>query len=240
MKKIFVVVLLFNSFWVSAQQTKVYNDPNAKTRVITGAFTKISVSSGIELYLTQGNETSMAISVSDDKYEPRFKTEVENGVLKLYYDNKGITWKNDKHAKLKAYLSCSSLDAITGSAGAQLIIANEFGFNNLLISFSSGATFSGKLQAKSVTASISSGAEISATGVASKLTVSASSGAAFKGFDLMTEYCTASANSGASVRVVVEKELTASANSGGDIKYRGKAVITKVNVNSGGSVKPGK
>ena len=73
MKKIFVFVLLFNSFWVSAQQTKVYNDPNAKIRVIAGVFTKISVSSGIELYLTQGNETSLAISVSDDKYESRFK-----------------------------------------------------------------------------------------------------------------------------------------------------------------------
>ncbi|HSN61872.1 MAG TPA: DUF2807 domain-containing protein, partial [Ferruginibacter sp.] len=196
MNKLLAFLMLLGSFTVNAQQTKVYNDPNAKPRTISGSFTKISVSSGIELFLTQGNETSLAISVSDDKYEPRFRTEVVDGVLKLYYDNKGITWKNDKHAKLKAYLSCNSLEAITGSAGSKLEIANEFSFNDLSLSFSSGALMNGKLQARSVTASVSSGAEINSTGVATKLTVSASSGAAFKGYELMTEYCTASANSG--------------------------------------------
>jgi len=240
MNKLLVFLMLLCSFSAVAQQTKVYNDPNAKKRDISGNFTKISVSSGIELFLTQSNETSLAISVSDDKYEPRFKTEVIDGVLKLYYDNKGITWKNDKHAKLKAYLSCNSLQGINGSAGAKLVIANEFSFSDLALSFSSGALMNGKLQARSVTASVSSGAEIIATGVATKLTVTATSGAAFKGYDLMTEYCTASANSGASVKIDVQKELTASANSGGDIRYKGNATITKVNVNSGGSVKPGK
>jgi hypothetical protein len=36
----------------------------------------------VELYLTQGNEMALAVSVSDNKYEERFKTEVVDGVLR--------------------------------------------------------------------------------------------------------------------------------------------------------------
>jgi len=240
MKKLFLYFFLLSSVNLIAQSTKVYNDPNAKVRAIAAGFTKISVSSGVELYLTQGNETSLAISVSDAKYEPRFKTEVENGVLKIYYDNKGITWKNDKNAKLKAYLSCNSLEAITGAAGSSVVIADEFSFNNLAISFSSGALFTGKIQARAVTASVSSGAEMKVTGVASSLTVLATSGAVFNAYSLMTEFCRASANSGGSVKVGFQKELTASANSGGEVLYKGNGTVNKTRVNSGGSVRPAK
>lgn len=240
MKILFTSFLLSCSIYLVAQSTKVYNDVNAKIRPIAGNFTKVSVSSGIELILTQGNETSLATSVSDEKYETGFKTVIENGVLKIYYDNKGINWKNTKNTKLKAYLSCKTLEVITGSAGAMLVIADEFSFNNLTVSFSSGAMFKGKIQARSVIASVNSGAAMAPTGVVSQLTVSASSGAAFNGYELMTEFCTASANSGGSVKVGVEKELTASANSGGEVLYKGNGIVNRKNVNSGGTVKPGK
>ena len=239
MKKLFTSIFLFCSINLLAQTINVFDDVNAKPRPIPAIFTKISVSSGIVLFLTQGNETALATSVSDEKYETRLKTEVVNGVLKIYYDNKGISWKNAKNAKLKAYLSCNSLEAITGSAGAKLIIADQFSFNNLSISFSSGAVFKGKIQAREMTASVSSGAAMAATGVVSNLTVSASSGAVFNGYELITEFCTASANSGGSVKVGIQKELTASANSGGEVLYKGTGSVKK-RVNSGGSVKPGK
>lgn len=220
-------------------QTKMVNDANAKTRVISGSFTRVSVSSGVELYLTQGNETALAVSVSDSKYEERFKTEVVNGVLKIYYDNSNMTWKNEKGRKLKAYLSCKSLESIRGSAGARVDINGEFKADQMELSFSSGAYFTGKITSKSMTSDVNSGAQIKVAGQTGELTVSASSGAAFKGYDLVTQNTTASANSGASVQVEVSKALTASANSGGEIRYKGNATVTKSKVNSGGSVKQG-
>jgi hypothetical protein len=224
----------------STAQTKVYNDPNAKTRSISGNFSKLSVSSGVELFLSQGNETSLAVSVSDSKYEERFKTEVVDGVLKIYYDNKGGTWSNDKNRKLKAYLSVKSLEGIKASAGCRVTISNVFNANDLAISVSSGAMMTGAFKANSISADLSSGAELSTSGSANKVTVSASSGASFKGFELVSQYCTASANSGASIRIGVQKELTASANSGGDITYKGTPTVNKGTVNSGGSVRQGK
>jgi hypothetical protein len=236
MNKLFFSMLLMAGHSAYAQPTKQFSDPNAKTRTISGAFTKIQVSSGVELYLTQSNETALAVSVYEQKYEERFKTTVENGVMKIYYDNKGITWVNDKHRKLKVYLSFKELEKITAS-GVNVEMTNELNANDLEMLFSSGASFTGKFRAKSLVADLSSGAEIEAAGQTGKLSVSASSGATFKGFDLVTEICTASANSGGTVRIQVQKELNASANSGGSIIYKGNAVLRKGNINSGGSVK---
>lgn len=238
MNKFFLIFLLsIFSLSALAQKPTVINDPTAKQRTISGSFTKISVSSGIELYLTQGIETALAISVSDDKYEARVKTEVKNGVLLIKYDNHGVTWTNDKKRKIKAYLSCKTLEEISGSSGALIIIDNEFNSPVMNLSISSGARFVGKLQTKKLTANASSGAAIEMSGVAVRSTLEASSGAVLSAYRLTTRECNARASSGGSINIAVEKEITASASSGGEIRYKGNADLIKQSISSGGTVK---
>lgn len=237
MKQFLTIFFLLCSLAMTAQQTKVYTDPNARLRTISNAFTRLSVSSGVQLYLTQGNEVSLAVSASDAKYEDRFKTEVVDGELKIYFDNKGITWSNDKNRKLTAWLSVKNLEALKGSAGANVVAVNELNAPTFAMEFNSGAQFKGVVKTNSLTAETNSGANIQISGTADKSAISASSGAAFKGGDLVTAYCTASANSGAAIRVEVQKELQASANSGGSIAYEGNAVVERGKINSGGSVR---
>ena len=237
MKILLSLLGIISLFTGTAQQTKNYNDANAVTRNISGSFTKIAVSSGVELFLTHGDETALAISVSDSKYEQRFKTEVTDGVLKIYYDSKGVTWTNDRNRKLKAYLSFKQLDGIKASAGAAVTLTNPLLAETLSLSFSSGSVITGKVKTTALSADLESGAEMNVSGSASRFTVTAGSGAVFKGFYLVTDYCTAEANSGAAIRIEVQKEITASANSGGDVQYKGNAQLKKGNINSGGSVK---
>ena len=237
MKILLSLLGLICLFTGTAQQTKNYNDANAVTRNISSSFTKISVSSGVELFLTQGNETALAISVSDSKYEPRFKTEVTDGVLKIYYDSKGVSWTNDRNRKLKAYLSFKQLDEIKASAGSSVTLTNPLLAETLSLSFSSGSAITGKVKTTALSADLESGAEVNVSGSASRFTVMAGSGAVFKGFYLVTDYCKAEANSGAAISIEVQKEITASANSGGDVRFKGNAQLKKGNINSGGSVK---
>ncbi len=237
MKQFFTMCLMLCSLAMAAQQTKVYNDPNAKVRNISAAFTKLTVSSGVKLYLTQSDNVSLAVSVSDSKYEERFKTEVVNGELKIYYDNKGVTWTNDKNRKLTAWLSVKNLEALRGSAGANVVVVNELNAPAFAMDFNSGAQFKGVLKTTSLAAEASSGANIQISGKADKSNIAVSSGAAFQGSDLVTQTCSASANSGAAVKVEVQKELQASANSGGSITYEGDAVVNRGKINSGGSVR---
>ena len=135
MKKLILSLVTCLSLAVFAQDTKVVNDANATVRNLTGSFTAISVSSGIDLYLSQGNEESVAVSASDQKHLDRLKTEVVNGVLKIYYDNKGVSWKSDNR-KLKAYVSFKTLDKVSASGACDINIMGTLKSENLVVDFS--------------------------------------------------------------------------------------------------------
>lgn len=219
-----------------AQETKVINDPNAVSRSVSGSFSSISVSSGIDLYLSQGNEESLAISASDQKHLDRLKTEIVNGTLKIYYDNKGVTWKPG-NSKLKAYVSFKTLEKLHASAGSEVTVSGTIQTENFKLDVSSGSEFKGSINAKELTADASSGANINMSGKADKLKVDVSSGAGFKGYDFVVDYCDASASSGGAVHVTINKELSAKASSGADIRYKGTAMIRDIKVSGGGAVK---
>jgi Putative auto-transporter adhesin, head GIN domain len=237
MKKIFLLLITAVSLSAAAQQKTIVNDANAQKRTLNSSFTGISVSDGIDLYITQGDEESIAVSASDVKYMERFKTEVDNGVLKIYYDTKGINWMSNDRKKLKAYVSFKTLDKLHGSGGADVNATSDITADNLEMKFTSGSSFNGKITAKELEVDQSSGSSINVTGSATSLKIDVSSGAIFKSFDLAVDYCNAKASSGGGVRVTINKELSAKANSGGGVRYKGEAVIKEIDVNSGGSVK---
>ena len=220
-----------------AQKNTEISDLNATKRSLNGSFTAITVSDGIALYLTDGNEESLAISFSDAKYESRFKTEVDNGTLKISFDNKGLNWNDNRKRKLKAYVSYKTLNKLSASGGSDVIITAPITVGDLDLKFTSGTRLTGKISATSLTVDQNSGSEISITGSAQKISVEATSGATFRGYDFSVDYCTARATSGGAIRVSINKELEARANSGGAIHYKGAGVIKEVNVNSGGVVK---
>ncbi|MFT3679738.1 MAG: head GIN domain-containing protein [Ferruginibacter sp.] len=236
MKQIILSLLTIISLNVFAQDA-VIKDDNAEKRTLQGSFTAIKVSNGIDLYLTQGDEESLAVSASDPKYMEGFKTVVEGNTLKIYYDSNKFNWMNTGKRKLKAYVSFKTLERLDGSSGAEVHVSGAIKSGSLKMDFSSGANFNGQVDVAALDVEQSSGAEVTATGKSDKLVVSVNSGAMFKGFDLQTEYCDAKASSGAGVRINVNKEINAKANSGGGIQFKGAGGIKDLSVHSGGSVK---
>lgn len=236
MKKLFLSLVTFVSLAAFAQE-KVLVDANAQKRTISGSFSAITVSDGVDLYITQGNEESVAVSASEEKYMERFKTEVVDGTLKIYFDNSNLNWSTNSKRKLTAYVSFKTLEKLNASGGADVNITETLSSDKLAVKFTSGSSLNGKVAVKDLSAELNSGASIKVTGTAANFTVDVSSGAIFKSYDLATEYCNAKASSGGGIQVTISKELNAKANSGGGIKYKGDAVIRDLNVNSGGSVK---
>ncbi len=236
MKKLLFCLLTFLTVAVFAQETRI-NDANAVSRTISGTFNAISVSSGIDLYITQGNEELLAVSASEQKYLDRLKTEVVNGTLKIYYNNKGVTWKSGEKKYLKAYVSFKTLVKLNASAGSEVSVNGNINTEKFDLNVSSGAVFTGAIQVKELYTDLSSGAAVKISGKADKLDVDVSSGAEFKGYDLVVDYCSASASSGAGVHVTINKELSAHASSGADIRYKGTALIRDIKVSGGAAVK---
>jgi len=80
MRKVFISVLLAG-FSMAALAQKIINDPNAEKRNVSN-FHGVEISGGIDLYLSQGEET-VAVSASEAKFRDKIRTEVKNGVLKI-------------------------------------------------------------------------------------------------------------------------------------------------------------
>lgn len=235
MKK--AILLLFSAVFtlIVIAQDKVINDPNAESRPVS-SFHAIKVSNGIELLLKQGNTEALAVSASEKEYRDRIKTEVVDGVLKIYYDNKLFGWYTG-HKKLRAYVSFKNLDKLNGSSGSETIIDGSINASKLDIRLSSGAGLKGTINAASLSVDQSSGSTSHVNGKVQNLKVETSSGADFQGYDLSSDNCEAEASSGGNIHVTVQKELDAQASSGGDIHYKGTGVITRISTSSGGSVK---
>ena len=237
MKQIILSLFTICSLATFAQDNNVIQDANAVKRTLTGGFSAITVEDGIDLFLTQGNEESVAVSASDEKYLERFKTEVENGTLKIYYDSKGINLGINGKKKLKAWVSFKTLEKLNASSGADVTAKTTIDVATLSMKFSSGSHFNGQVNTKELAVDQNSGSGVTISGKSGKIKVEGSSGSIFKGYDLAVDYCDAKASSGAGVHITINKELTAKANSGGGIRYKGDALIKEININSGGIVK---
>lgn len=213
----------------------VVNDRNAQVRNV-GAFHALKVATGIHLYLVQGNEEKVVVSAADETYRNRIRTEVEGGVLHIYYEQQVWKWSDMGRRELKAYVSCKSLNGLAASSGAEVQVDGTLKSPNLDMKFSSGSRFNGKIEAGVLSLDGSSGAKATLSGTAADLRAEASSGSRLSGFDLEAEKCDVRVSSGAHIDISVHKEMAASAHSGGHVNYQGSGVIREVHTSSGGSV----
>jgi hypothetical protein len=235
MKKLSAFLLLaFIVSAVSAQKT--INDPNAEKRNVSG-YHAIEVSGGIDLYLSQGNE-SVAISASETKYRDRIKTEVKNGVLKIYYEhNNGfdLQWNNNR--KMKAYVSFINLDRLGGSGGSDINVEGTIKVNTLDLDVSGGSDFEGKVEVGNLNVDASGGSDVDISGTAKKLGIDASGGSDFKGYELAAEICILDASGGSDIYVTVTKELSAEASGGSDVYYKGNGTVKEMKSSGSSSIK---
>lgn len=221
-----------------AQNKTIINDKNAEPRIIS-TFNAIKVSDGINLFLSYG-EVAAAVSASEIRYRDKIKTEVVNGVLKIWYDqdlNNQIIFTNKRD--LRVYVSYKTLEKITASAGSDIVVDGTIKGSSLSLKISSGSDFKGSVDVNELTVYQSSGSDIKIAGKANTVTIEAGSGSDFNGYSLTTEVCMASCSSGSDINITVNKELKAKASSGSDIHYRGNASIINITKSGGGTVRKG-
>ena len=234
-KPVFIIAAMLITITLIGQ--KQIDDANAEVRTV-GSFHGIKVSNGITVYLTQGNTAAVAVSANEVEVRNKIVTRVENGILKIYYDEDDWKfWKNFNNKKSRAYVSVRDIDKIQASSGSDVQVEGLLKVDQLSMDASSGASINGKLEASSLEVDQSSGSVITISGnISGILKVEGSSGSVFRGYDLTVENCDAETSSGAGVQVTVNKELEVQASSGGYIHYKGNAVIRDVHTSSGGSV----
>jgi hypothetical protein len=234
--KIFTLVSVFllAGVMAMAQNPKVINDPHAQKRTV-GDFHGIQIGGGIDLYLNQGGDEAVAVSASDVEYRDRIVTEVKDGILHIYMEDRGFHW-NWGNRKLKAYVSCKVLNDLRASGGSDIFVDETIKSEKLEVHLSGGGDLHGKFEVGDLTVGMSGGADSYISGTAGHLSVHVSGGGDFHGYDLAVDNCQASASGGGDIYVTVNKSLDASASGGGDIHYKGSGSVQESHTSGGGSI----
>jgi hypothetical protein len=232
MKHVLLILGLALSVGVQAQKT--IHDDNAQSRSAKN-FHAIEMSDGIDLYLTQSNEESVAVSASSTEYRDKIKVEVVNGVLKIYYEQQGwgMSWSN---RKLKAYVSVKNIDHLSASGGADVSIENDLKATDLKMHLSGGSDFKGNIKAQNLSISASGGSDVDISGRAEKVSIDASGGSDVNAYEFSADYCNVSSSGGSDVHITVHKEIKGSASGGSDVYYKGNAV-SSASKSGGSSIK---
>lgn len=236
MKKLFsIVCLLCVAAFAKAQ--KVINDPNVQVRTVSGTFSGVSVSGGIDLFLSYGDE-AVAVSAERTEHRDRIKTEIVNGTLRIWYESKtGITLNIGDAKKLRAYVSYKTLKSLDASGGSDVTVDGTIKSAELRLGLSGGSDFKGKVEVENLKVNQSGGSDINISGRTTALSVDASGGSDFNGYDLTTEICDLEASGGSDIEVTANKELSAQASGASDIHYRGKPSVKKAQASGASEVK---
>ena len=215
------------SFWgfgVKGDGHVVKNDRN-----LTG-FDEISVSSGLDVYLTQGDNESVVVE-ADQNLQEIIIAKVDGGRLKLYTD------KSIRHATaMRVHVTVKDLKELKASAGSDVIGKTSLNVKMLDIDVSSGSDVKLDVIADQLSGHISSGSDLVLSGKARNFHADSSSGSDISAYELIAEDCTAEASSGSDIGLTVMGRFEAHASSGADIMYKGTPTSINTHGSSGGDV----
>lgn len=228
--------ILFLATLLSSCNVNMFNRVNGNRNVITENrnlkedFTKIKVSTGLDLYLSQGSSNQVTVK-ADENLQDIIITEVKGGVLKIYSD-KSI-WRAKAR---KVYVTVQDLEGITATSGSDVYTKETLKVNDITISATSGADIRMEIDANSVESSATSGADIEISGIAINHTSRATSGASIEAYQLHSKNVTVKVSSGADINIYASESINAKASSGGDIDYKGSPKLVNKKSSSGGDI----
>jgi len=199
-------------------------------REIENDFSRVKVSSGIDLYIKQGSKVSLTVE-ADENLHDYIMTEVDGNQLKIYVD--GNIWRAKAR---KVYLTVTDIEELRATSGSDVYSESIIKANDLEVSTSSGADMNIEVDAENVTSSSSSGSDLRIKGKANTHSTNATSGSSINAYGLESKEVTAKVSSGADIGVYASESINARASSGGDIRYKGSPEKVNKKTSSGGGV----
>lgn len=234
-KNLFIALFLFFASFVTAQKT-VVNDANAEARQLTGSFSSIKVSDGIDLFLTQSDVEAVAVSASKDKFRDNIKTEVRNNTLYISYESSSGVQVIIGSRYLRAYVSFKTLEKIHASGASDINVDGEISVPTLAMELSGASDFKGKVKLQNLSVDASGASKIKISGSADNVRIDLSGASDVKGYDLVTEVCNAKASGASDISISVNKEFTVHASGACDINYKGNAVLKDMKISGASNI----
>ncbi len=258
MKNLLFAILLLAGFALNAQEkTSIVYDENAQVRKVP-SFTAISVSSAIDLYLTQSNKNEVAVSATNDEIRDHIITEVVGGTLIIRLGDKGtwFSWRKWGNYKTKAYVSIKDIDALTASGASTVHLINTIESPKMRIKLSGASDFKGNIKAgvlmyqltgasdykgqitaNSIDIDGSGASSIELIGNVDDLAVEVSGASDAKLYNLTAKGAILRASGASNIGVTVTEILRANSSGASDINYKGNPNVKESNTSGASSIR---
>jgi len=223
-----VVALLFSS--CNMETVDGNGNVTQQKRTVSGEFTSVTASSGLDVYIEQGVNRSVVVD-ADDNLQQHIKVEVSGTELKISSD---VNIGSSDSKKITVVLpEITGIEANSGSAVKGKTVLKT---DKVKLNANSAGVLEVTVIAKDVVCETSSSGTVKLLGSTDNLDAEASSGSTLNAGELKTTNADTEASSGASLIVSPAESLSADASSGASIQYTTTPKKIDTKSNSGGSV----
>jgi hypothetical protein len=196
----------------------------------TDSFSGLKVSSGIDVYLKQGDNETVTVE-ADENLQEYILTEVRGGVLNVYSEY------NIRDAERKrVYVTMKEVNSVKTTSAGDVYGETPINSDRLELSASSAGNIKLEVNAKKIDLDISSSGDISLTGETDMLRADLSSAGDLKAYDLKAREADVSVSSAGDADVNVSERITARASSAGDVNYKGDPKYVDAHSSSAGGI----
>jgi len=201
-----------------------------ESRDVSG-FTGVHISSGIDVYLSEGNSFDVRVE-ADENLQEVILTEKEGNMLVVKTDRVNI--RNAKSKKV--HVTLPELSELKISSAGDCVGQTPFNCEDLRLSISSAGDLSLEVDAEEIHLDISSSGDARISGSTEILDVSLSSAGELDAFDLIAARVNVVVSSAGDARVFATEEISMNASSAGNIYYKGDARVSHSHSSSAGSI----
>jgi hypothetical protein len=206
------------------------NNKVIKTDRDAASFNGLQVSSGIDVYLKQGNNETITVE-ADENLHKYIITETKGGVLHVYTD------ANIRDAEItRVYVTMKDVTSVKTSSAGNVVGETPVKSDRLELSASSAGDIKLEVYANELEADISSSGDITLSGETDKLEANLSSAGDLNSYELKAREAVISVSSAGNADINVSERITARASSAGDINYKGDPNYIDVHTSSAGGI----
>jgi hypothetical protein len=224
------ILILVVSSCTSAQSWKtVYGNKKVVTKERkTDSFTGIKVSSGIDVYLKQGNNETVSVEADENLHE-YIITEVRGGILDVYSEY------NIRDAERKrVYVTIKEVNSVKTTSAGDVFGETPIKSDRLELSASSAGDI--KLDVNAIDIDISSSGDMTLSGETDMLKAALSSAGDLNAYELKAREADVSVSSAGDADIYATEKITARASSAGDVNYKGDPKYVDAHSSSAGGI----
>jgi hypothetical protein len=200
-------------------------------------FHAIDVAGSYDVYITQGTTESVKVEAPSEMME-HIKTEVDNGVLRIYNKNDHFHWGDiwGHHPKIRVYVVAKDLNAINVSGSGDASFRDGIRAASMKLSVSGSGDMTGRIDAKTLESDISGSGDMKLSGHADNSTVSVVGSGDFTARSLTTMSTTVHVSGSGDAEIYASDKVDASVAGSGDVSYSGHPKSVHKNKSGSGDI----